>query len=397
MVDELHVARVVEVVDPERPLDLVERRLRRRDGLELLVVEEVRARELRLVLALHRLAGERSAVELFHDAREVVVRLRGGLRLAGDDERRPRLVDQDRVDLVDDRERVPPLHGAVERDGHVVAQVVEPELGVRPVRDVGRVGLAPLRERHHVLDRADGDAEPVVDGPVPLRVALREVVVDGHEVHVLAGERVEVERQARDEGLPLARLHLGDVALVEHDPAHQLDVEQPLPRLALARLADGGERLEEDVLELLAVLEPLLELRGLREQVGVAQRLEVGLERGDVRRLLGEALDAPTLADAEHLLEAAEARRRHGGKGTGSPSAILSRARFRTVPSRFRHGRGRLSGHETGAGRDRASLVGLLGRRPRSARAGPHGHGAVAGHGARRRAPLRRLRGRRDA
>ena len=105
VVDELHVARVVEVVDPERALDLVERRLRRRDGLELLVVEVVRARELGLVLALHRLAGQRRAVELLDDPREVVVRLRGGLGLAGDDQRRPRLVDQDRVDLVDDRER----------------------------------------------------------------------------------------------------------------------------------------------------------------------------------------------------------------------------------------------------------------------------------------------------
>ena len=330
VVDELDVARVVEVVDPERALDLVERRLRRGDGLELLVVEVVRARELGLVLALHRLAGERSAVELLHDAREVVVRLRGGLGLARDDERRPRLVDQDRVDLVHDREGVAPLHGAVERDGHVVAEVVEAELRVRAVGDVGCVGLSPSGERHHVLDRGNGDAEPVVDGPVPLGVALGEVVVDGHEVHVLAGERVEVERQARDEGLALAGLHLGDVALVQHDAAHQLDVEQPLPGLALARLAHSGERLEEDVLERLAVLEPLLELRGLRVQLGVAQRLEVGLERGDVRRLLGEALDPPTLAEAEHLLEAAEARSWHGGR----VPAHRPRSRPRTFPNR---------------------------------------------------------------
>ena len=134
VVDEADVARVVEVVDAERALDLLDRRLRRRDGLELLVVEVVGARELGLVEALRRLARRGRALELLDDARELVVRRGRGLGLAGDDERRPRLVDEDRVDLVHDRERVAALDDAVERDGHVVAEVVEPELRVRPVR-----------------------------------------------------------------------------------------------------------------------------------------------------------------------------------------------------------------------------------------------------------------------
>ena len=175
------------------------------------------------------------------------------------------------------------------------------------------------RVRHHVLDPGDGDAEPVEDGAVPLRVALREVVVDRDEVDVVAGERVQVERRARDEGLSLTGLHLRDVALVEDDAAHQLDVEQALPGLALARLADGGERLVEDLVERLAVLDPLLELGGLRAELVVRERLEVGLERGDVRGLLGEALEAASLADPQDLLEAAEARAGHGLEGTVCP------------------------------------------------------------------------------
>ena len=155
VVDELDVARVVEVLDPERALDLVDRGLRRRDGLVLLVVEEVRAGELRLVLALLALARRRQPFELLHDAGEVVVRRRRGLGLAGDDQRRSRLVDQDRVDLVHDRVGVAALDEPLLRDGHVVAQVVEAELGVRAVGDVRRVRLPALRERHHVLDGAD--------------------------------------------------------------------------------------------------------------------------------------------------------------------------------------------------------------------------------------------------
>ena len=291
VVHELHVAGVVEVLDPERALDLVDRGLGRRDRLELLVVEVVGARALGLVdalalaLLLAPLAGQR-----LHDAREVVVDLRSGLRLAGDDQRRPGLVDQDRVDLVHDREGVAALDGALERDGHVVAQVVEAELGVRPVRDVGRVRVRPLGERHHVLDEAGADPERVVDGLDPLRIAFGEVVVDRDEMDVLPRERVQVERHRGDEGLSFARLHLGDVALVEDDPAHHLDVEEADAHRPLERLAHRRERLEEDVLERLAVRDALPELGGLALQLLVGELLELGLERADVLRLMRSRL-----------------------------------------------------------------------------------------------------------
>ena len=306
VVDELDVARVVEVLEPERALDGVDRRLRRRDGLVLLVVEIVGAGELGLVLALVALPRRGRTLQLLDDSGEVVVRRRRGLGLAGDDQRRPRLVDQDRVDLVDDRVGVAALNEVVLRDGHVVAQVVEAELGVGAVGDVGGVGLEPLRERHHVLDRADGHAEPLEDGPVPLGVALGEVVVRGDEVDALAGKPVQVERGRGDEGLALTGLHLGDVALVQDDRAHHLDVEHPLLRLAPARLAHGRVRLEEQLVERLAVREPLAQARGRAAQLLVRERLEVGLERRDVVRLPRERLQAAALADAEDLLELAE-------------------------------------------------------------------------------------------
>ena len=288
----------------------------------LLVVEVVGAGELGLVLALLALPGRGCAVQVLDDPREVVVRRRRGLRLAGDDQRRPRLVDQDRVDLVDDREGVAALDEPVLRDGHVVAQVVEAELGVGAVGDVGGVGLAALGEGHHVLDRSDRRAETFEDGPVPLGVALGEVVVRGDEVDARAGERVQVERRGGDERLALTGLHLGDVALVQDDRAHHLDVEHPLLRLAPARLADGCVGVEEELVERLAVLEPLAEPGGRAAQLLVGERLQLGLERGDVVRLLREPLQAAPFADAQDLLELAQGRRSPSPQG--SRSAISS-------------------------------------------------------------------------
>ena len=63
---------------------------------------------------------------------------------AGDDQRRARLVDQDRVDLVDDREIVAALDHLRALVLHVVAQIVEAEFVVGGVGDVAGIGVAAL-------------------------------------------------------------------------------------------------------------------------------------------------------------------------------------------------------------------------------------------------------------
>ena len=69
-------------------------------------------------------------------------------------------------------------------------------------------------------------------------------------------ERVEVRRQRGDERLALAGLHLRDPAEVQRGAAHDLDVEVALPEHAPRGLADGRERLGEEVVEVFAPLEP---------------------------------------------------------------------------------------------------------------------------------------------
>jgi hypothetical protein len=347
VVHEDDVARVIEVLDPERALDLLDRPLRRGHRLELLVVEEVGTGELRLVLALRALARRGRALEVLDDARELVVGRGRRLRLAGDDQRRPRLVDEDRVHLVDDRVGVAPLDDALERDRHVVTEIVEPELRVRPVGDVARVCLAALGERHQVLDEAHRLPERLVHRARPLGVAPRKVVVHRHEVDATARERVQVERLHGDERLPLAGLHLGDVALVKRDPAHQLDVEEADADRPLECLANGGVRLEDQILERLPVLQALAELRGLPAQLVVRQRLELRLEGADVGGLIAEPLEASALAEAEDALELAEGLGRHGTRVAGRALGSRGRERPGAASGRglvLRAGRGLLLG-----------------------------------------------------
>ena len=259
VVDEVAVLGVVEVVDAEELLGLRDALLADRDRLVLLLGLEVVLGLPVLRLGLEAL-GLLARLHDPRELRELVVEVGGLLGLARDDQRRARLVDEDVVDLVDDRVAVAALGLALDRVGEVVAQVVEAELGVGAVDDVAGVGLLLVDVVHAGLDRAHGDAEQVVDRLHPVGVAAGQVVVDRDQVDALAahrvavlvarGQRVEHDRQRGREGLALARLHLGDRAVVEDHAADQLDVVVALAERALAGLAREREGLEQQVVQL---------------------------------------------------------------------------------------------------------------------------------------------------
>ena len=276
VVEQRHVRRVVEPagleVAGEHLLGLGHAALGQRDRLVLLVDDVVAGGFERFALfGLGVALDDGARLELGDDAVDLVVQVGRFLGRTGDDERRPRLVDEDAVDFVHDREVVLALDVVRELELHVVAQVVEAELVVGAVGDVGGVGHLPLGVVQIVLDDADRHAEEAIDPAHPLRVAAGQVVVDGDDVNALAFERVEIGRQRRDERLAFAGLHLGDLALVQYGAADQLHVEVPHVEHAPAGFADDGERLGQQVVERLAIGEALPELGGLAAQLLVGQ------------------------------------------------------------------------------------------------------------------------------
>ncbi len=202
-----------------------------------------------------------------------------------------------------------------EVEGHVVAQVVERQLGVGRVCDVGvvrlflgrwpqvlqaavGVGLVDeLRVVNEGAGCADVDAhahaQQVIDRSHPAGVTPGEVVVDRDQVDALAGQRVQVQGQAGDQRLALTGLHLGDLALVEDEASDQLDVEVPEADRAPACLATQGERLDEELVRVLAVAGALAKLVRPSAQARVVQCLELGLQLVDGGRNRQVALDFP--------------------------------------------------------------------------------------------------------
>ncbi len=240
-------------------------------------------------------------VELGDVGVDGVVELGAVVERAGDDQRRARLVDQDRVDLVHDGEDVPALDHVLHAVLHVVAQIVEAELVVGAVGDVAVVGLLALLVVEAVHDDADREAEEIVDLAHPLGVALGQVVVDGDDVDAAPGQRVEIDRQRRDQRLAFAGLHLGDPALVQDHAADELHVEMALAERALGGLAAGREGRNQDVVERLAFGDLLLEVLGAGAQRLVGQLLKLLLQRVDLVHARLIALDAPLVGGAEQL------------------------------------------------------------------------------------------------
>ena len=150
-------------------------------------------------------------------------------------------------------------------------------------------------------DHADGEAEEIVDLAHPFGVAAGEVVVDGDDVDALAGQRVEIDRKGRDQRLAFAGLHLGDVALMQHHAADQLNVEMPLAERTLGRLAHGGEGGNQEIVERLAGGEFRAELGGAGFQRLVRQRGDLGLQRIDGVDAGLISLHPPVVGGAEKL------------------------------------------------------------------------------------------------
>ena len=203
------------------------------------------------------------------------------------------------IDLVDDRVLERPVDHLLQPEFHVVAQIVEAQLVIRAIGDVAAIGFLPLVIVQLVDDDADTQAEKPVDLPHPFGVALRQIVVDRDDMHALARERIEIDRQRRDQRLALAGLHLGDHAAMQHDPAHQLHIEMALAERALGGLAHRRERLDEQIVEFGAIGEPRLEFGRAGAQRLVRQLLKLGLQLVDLIDQRLEAFDVAVVGGAE--------------------------------------------------------------------------------------------------
>ena len=90
-----------------------------------------------------------------------------------DNQRGPRLVNENAVHLIDDGKVKSPLDKIDEFKLHIVPEIVEPELIVGSVCNVATIGLFPFHIIHSLHNDPDRETEGMIDPPHPLGVSSR--------------------------------------------------------------------------------------------------------------------------------------------------------------------------------------------------------------------------------
>ena len=142
-------------------------------------------------------------------------------------------------------------------------------------------------------DDAHGHTEEAENAADVLALELRQVIVDGDDVHAVAGQGIEVCRHGRRQRLAFAGLHFRNAALMQHDAAHHLHAELALARHAIGCLAHNGISLRQQLIERLALAVAVFEFLRLRTQLAVGELLVRLLKGIDFIDNLLQSFDLP--------------------------------------------------------------------------------------------------------
>ena len=276
-----HIISIGQVLHMEERLGLLDAGLGQGSGLALFVHNVITV-DLFLGLDLIIQLDNHALFQRLGKIIRALVHHAGILALAADNQRGTGLINQDGVHLVHDGKGVAALHHIGLVDHHVVAQIVKAELVVRAVGDIGLIGLLAVTGLHAVDNQTDRQPQEAVDLAHPLGVAAGQIVVDGDNVHTLAGQGVQVGGHRGHQRLAFTGLHLSNAGAVQHNAADNLHRVGLHAQHTPVGLAADGKGLRQQVIQRLALGKALLELGGLGLQLLIRQLAHLRLKGKDL-------------------------------------------------------------------------------------------------------------------
>ncbi len=193
------------------------------------------------------------------------------------------------------------LHALFRTERHVVAQVVEAVFVVGAVGDVSGISCT-LRHGWHVWQvNADGQAKEFKQCTVIFGITLRQIVIDGNNVHAFAAQRVQVSGQGRGQGFTFTGAHLCDATFVEHHAANQLHIKVTHTEDTLTCFTYGGKGLRNQAFKAFAFFQALAEQVSFRFQFIVRELYEIRLHLIDDVDDFAHTAQSAIIAAAEYF------------------------------------------------------------------------------------------------
>ena len=109
-------------------------------------------------------------------------------------QRRPGLIDQNRIHLIDDGKIQLALHFVVQSKCHVVAQVIESEFIVGAIGNRALISRLLLLRALPGRDNADAQTKKFVDRAHPVRITIRKIIIHRDNMHTSPGKAIQVGR-----------------------------------------------------------------------------------------------------------------------------------------------------------------------------------------------------------
>ena len=151
-------------------------------------------------------------------------------------------------------------------NNHVITQIIKSQFVVGNISDITLVSFLPLLGGHAVQYHADLQSQELMYLTHPLRVTLRQIVIDGNDMDTLAFQSIQISGKGGHQSLTFTGTHLCDTSLMQDDTTDQLYSVVLHIQNTLCSLSYGCIRLRKQIVQGLSIVQTLLVLLGLAAQ-----------------------------------------------------------------------------------------------------------------------------------
>ena len=187
-------------------------------------------------------------------------------------------------------------------NNHVITQIIKSQFVVGNISDITLISFLSLLGSHAVQYHADLQSQKLMYLTHPLRITLRQIVIDGNNMDTLAFQSIQISGKGRHQSLTFTGTHLCDTSLMQNDATDQLYSVVFHVQNTLCSLSHGCISLRKQIVQSLSLGQTLLVLFGLPPQLLIGKCLHCRAECLDLVHQRFNTLQFSGTVRAKYLL-----------------------------------------------------------------------------------------------